>query len=273
MVHDDAFRWLRGAVGEARGTYGVIVADLPDPGVTTSSRLYSEEFYGLAARALAGGGRLVVHAGSLRDRPHTYWTVEATLRAAGFATRPYGTDDGRSGFVLAAPARHGGARPPGAGPGARRTGAGACRRPGALAAGAARAERSRVPGLPPSTLVHPGTATDAGFGRRACADRGRKGRAWVGSIPMEHEVFVPVAVQTLRDLLADPARVASCVPGLHQMRRRRPRRCRAASRCASAGTASRTGAPLRVAARDDGSYAVEGEGEEVRGTGRASTSR
>ncbi|WP_236246217.1 polyamine aminopropyltransferase [Streptomyces sp. CC210A] len=154
VVHDDAFRWLRGAVHEARGAYDVIVADLPDPGITTSSRLYSEEFYGLAARALAGGGRLVVHAGSLRDRPHTYWTVEATLRAAGFATRPYGTDDGRSGFVLATPAPPGDVRPPalGIGPGAPSRGVPT---PEALAAGARRAERTRLPGLPPSTLVHP----------------------------------------------------------------------------------------------------------------------
>ncbi|MEU0736840.1 carbon monoxide dehydrogenase, partial [Streptomyces lavendulocolor] len=31
---------------------------------------------------------------------------------------------------------------------------------------------------------------------------------------MEHEVFVPVDVETLRAVLADPARVAPCVPGL-----------------------------------------------------------
>ena len=33
---------------------------------------------------------------------------------------------------------------------------------------------------------------------------------------MEHEVFVPVPVPALRRTLADPARVARCVPGFQQ---------------------------------------------------------
>ncbi|MEV6835862.1 polyamine aminopropyltransferase [Streptomyces sp. NPDC051133] len=117
----DAFGWLRGAPARA---YDVVIADLPDPGITASTKLYSQEFYGLARRTLAPDGRLVVHAGRLTTRRHVFWTVAATLRAAGFAVSPYrvlGQDSGfpagpdRSagesgaphdwGFLLAAPGR------------------------------------------------------------------------------------------------------------------------------------------------------------------------
>ncbi|WP_432155924.1 polyamine aminopropyltransferase [Streptomyces sp. bgisy153] len=90
----DAFDRLRATPA---GAYDVVVADLPDPGITASTKLYSQEFYGLARRALAPRGRLVVHAGPFTARPHVFWTVEATLRAAGLRTRPYrvgGRDDG-----------------------------------------------------------------------------------------------------------------------------------------------------------------------------------
>ncbi|MFI1811229.1 polyamine aminopropyltransferase [Streptomyces sp. NPDC020422] len=89
VAYGDAFRWLRES-RPVQERYDVVICDLPDPGLTAGAKLYSEEFYGLVAGALADGGRLVVHAGSATARPRTYWTVDATLRAAGFATRPYG---------------------------------------------------------------------------------------------------------------------------------------------------------------------------------------
>nr|WP_254705881.1 spermidine synthase [Streptomyces vilmorinianum] len=98
----DAFRWLRGAGAGER--YDVVISDLPDPGISASTKLYSEEFYGLASRVLADGGRLVVHAGSASARPRTFWTVDSTLRAAGFATRPYSAH-GRGASLAAGPDR------------------------------------------------------------------------------------------------------------------------------------------------------------------------
>ncbi|MYV55727.1 polyamine aminopropyltransferase, partial [Streptomyces sp. SID3212] len=86
VVTADAFAWLRAWHGEP---YDVIVSDLPNPGITASTKLYSEEFYALARGVLADGGRLAVHAGSPTAQPRTYWTVDATLRAAGFGTSPY----------------------------------------------------------------------------------------------------------------------------------------------------------------------------------------
>ncbi|MFJ4581104.1 polyamine aminopropyltransferase [Streptomyces echinatus] len=160
----DALAWLRRVRGP---TYDVVIADLPDPGITTSTKLYSQEFYGLARRALAPDGRLVVHAGPVTTRPRAYWTVAATLRTAGLAVSPYrvlGHDSGRTagpgrgtgasraprdwGFLLAAPGR----TPPPLRIGADRprtlTRAG-------LAADGEAARRTRIAGLPASTLVHP----------------------------------------------------------------------------------------------------------------------
>lgn len=175
-VSADAFTWLRGVVagpgpaqGMDGGRYDVIISDLPDPGITPSTKLYSEEFYGLTSGVLAPDGRLAVHAGSLAAQPRTLWTVDATLRAAGFGTSPYRATGRRSGltagpdrqrdgtpaasdwaFILASR----GTRPPrlelaADAPRLRRLAA------PELRAGARAAERGRIPGLPPSTLVHP----------------------------------------------------------------------------------------------------------------------
>jgi spermidine synthase len=160
----DALGWLRGAPASA---YDVVIADLPDPGITASTKLYSQEFYGLARRVLAPGGRLVVHAGPVTTRRRAFWTVAATLRAAGFATAPYrvpGHDSGfpagpdRSadasraphdwGFLLAAP----GPSAPPLRPGSRGRWTPT---PAELAADRSAAERTRIAGLSPSTLVHP----------------------------------------------------------------------------------------------------------------------
>ncbi|MFF0445921.1 polyamine aminopropyltransferase [Streptomyces sp. NPDC004609] len=155
VVTADAFGWLREPAAPGtdadgrpgRGRYDVVIADLPDPGLTPSTKLYSLEFYGLVTAVLAPGGRLVVHAGEMGSRPRTYWMVDATLRAAGYGTGPYRIGD--AGLLLAAPGR----APrlgidPGAPPLRSLTRAG-------LADDAWRAERTRMPDLPPSTLVHP----------------------------------------------------------------------------------------------------------------------
>ncbi|MEU8773314.1 polyamine aminopropyltransferase [Streptomyces sp. NPDC048606] len=97
VTPQDAFGWLRGPA--ARDRFDVIVSDLPDPGITPSTKLYSQEFYGLAARALNPGGRLAVHAGPFTTRPRAYWTVESTLRAAGLHTSPYSAGGRLSGFA------------------------------------------------------------------------------------------------------------------------------------------------------------------------------
>ncbi|MFD7629049.1 polyamine aminopropyltransferase [Streptomyces sp. NPDC059851] len=167
VVTQDAFRWLRGPAAHRR--FDVIVSDLPDPGITPSTKLYSQEFYGLAARALAPGGRIVVHAGPLVTRPHTYWTVEATLRAAGLRTVPYSAGGRRSGFAAGPDRSPGVSDAPPQDWGfvlAGRDRAPQLRvgqdTPGlrslttqSLRDAARDAARMRVPGLPPSTLPRP----------------------------------------------------------------------------------------------------------------------
>lgn len=82
---------------------------------------------------------------------------------------------------------------------------------------------------------------------------------------MEHEVFVPVEAQRLREVLGDPARVARAVPGLQHDAGAEPVTGRLKVRIGGSSITYR--GSVRVSARDDGSYAVEGEGTESRGTG------
>ncbi|MGY4905951.1 polyamine aminopropyltransferase [Streptomyces sp. 900116325] len=164
-VTADAFNWLRAG----HGGYDVVISDLPDPGITASTKLYSAEFYGLVAEALAPGGCLVVHGGPPNSRPRTFWTVEASVRAAGLSTRPYGISGRRTGFAAGpdrttdrAQAPHGwgfvlahrGPRAPALGLSPR---APELRfLTDEVLAGASRyAERGRLPEQAPSTLVHP----------------------------------------------------------------------------------------------------------------------
>ncbi|MEU6488468.1 SRPBCC domain-containing protein [Streptomyces sp. NPDC046887] len=86
---------------------------------------------------------------------------------------------------------------------------------------------------------------------------------------MEHEVFVPVAEETLRAVLGDPARLAPCVPGLQQDADASASPLSGRLKVRAGGHSITYRGALRVAAGEDGSYTVEGEGEEVRGTGTA----
>ncbi|MFI6287262.1 SRPBCC domain-containing protein [Streptomyces sp. NPDC051018] len=84
---------------------------------------------------------------------------------------------------------------------------------------------------------------------------------------MDHEVFVPVAAETVREALRDPARVARCVQGLQRNAddvSAGPLSGRLKVRIGS-HTITYRGA-LRIVERD-GVFTVEGEGTEARGTG------
>lgn len=156
VVTADAFDWLREGRGAAAGPYDVVISDLPDPGLTPSTKLYSQEFYGLVARVLAPGGRIAVHGGDLDARPHVFWTVEATLRSVGLCTAPYraavtrerGAPERDWGLVLAArePVRLALAVPRPPLPSLT---------PETLRAEGLAAERRKEAGALPSTLMHP----------------------------------------------------------------------------------------------------------------------
>ncbi|MGW2642586.1 SRPBCC family protein [Streptomyces sp. NPDC001348] len=82
---------------------------------------------------------------------------------------------------------------------------------------------------------------------------------------MEHEVFLPVPAERLREALADPARVARAVPGLQQDAGADPVAGRLKVRVGSHSITYR--GSLRVSPGQDGAYVVEGDAAETRGTG------
>ncbi|WP_042906997.1 polyamine aminopropyltransferase [Mycobacterium avium] len=101
VLTGDAMAWLRGPNPDR---FDAVIVDLPDPDTPVLGRLYSTEFYALAAHALAPGGLLVVQAGSPFSTPTAYWRTVSTIRAAGYAVTPYHVHVptfGDWGFVLA----------------------------------------------------------------------------------------------------------------------------------------------------------------------------
>ena len=86
VVLDDAFRWLRDAPDSG---FDAVIVDLPDPDTPALGRLYSTEFYGLAAAALNPGGLLVVQSGSpVLDAGRVLATM-STVARPGLAVTPY----------------------------------------------------------------------------------------------------------------------------------------------------------------------------------------
>ena len=112
VVNEDAFVWLDRA-GEQ---FDFAVVDFPDPSNYATGKLYTVPFYQLLARHLSRDGLAVVQSTSPLFARRSYWSIVATVRAAGLATYPYHLyvpSFGEWGFVLAgAPTRAGGYAPP-----------------------------------------------------------------------------------------------------------------------------------------------------------------
>ncbi|MGW7417543.1 SRPBCC domain-containing protein [Streptomyces sp. NPDC054863] len=85
---------------------------------------------------------------------------------------------------------------------------------------------------------------------------------------MEHEVFVPVLPEAVRQTLADPARVARCVPGLQQDADKTspPLTGRLKVR-ADGHTITYRGALAVTGSAEGDTFTVAGEGTEARGNG------
>ncbi|MDK4573637.1 polyamine aminopropyltransferase [Kingella kingae] len=100
IVNADAAQWLE----SNREQFDVIIIDLPDPSNFALGKLYSVPMYRSVARHLADGGKIVVQSTSPYFAPNAYWSVVATLEAAGLHTAPYHAyvpSFGEWGFVLA----------------------------------------------------------------------------------------------------------------------------------------------------------------------------
>ncbi|ULJ70072.1 polyamine aminopropyltransferase [Wielerella bovis] len=100
VVNTDAAKFLENHTDK----FDVIVIDLPDPSNFALGKLYSVPMYRMVARRLADGGKVVVQSTSPYFAPNAYWSVVATLEAAGLHTAPYHAyvpSFGEWGFVLA----------------------------------------------------------------------------------------------------------------------------------------------------------------------------
>lgn len=103
VVNADAYRWLE----KNERAFDVVIVDLPDPSNYAVGKLYTTAFYRLLRRRLAPGGIITVQSTSPLFARQTFWTVVATMEAAGFATRPYHAyvpSFGEWGFVIGATA-------------------------------------------------------------------------------------------------------------------------------------------------------------------------
>ncbi|MFD6673133.1 polyamine aminopropyltransferase [Rhodococcus zopfii] len=103
LVVADAFRWLREHTGAG---FDSVILDLPDPDTPALGRLYSTEFYGLAAAVVNPGGLLVVQSGSPYSTPDAFWRTVASVETAGLGVTPYHVyvpSFGDWGFALAQP--------------------------------------------------------------------------------------------------------------------------------------------------------------------------
>ncbi len=100
VINTDAFAWLE----QNPGTFDVIVVDFPDPTNFSLGKLYTTSFYALLDAHLSASGYAVVQTTSPLIARKSYWTVAATLEAAGLATTPYHAhvpSFGEWGFILA----------------------------------------------------------------------------------------------------------------------------------------------------------------------------
>jgi spermidine synthase len=100
LVNADAARWIESNTE----SFDVAFVDFPDPSTFALGKLYSVPFYELVRKRVAVHGLVVVQATSPYFAPHAYWSIEATLREAGFRTFPYHTyvpSFGEWGFILA----------------------------------------------------------------------------------------------------------------------------------------------------------------------------
>ena len=102
VVNADAFTWLR----SAHERYDAVVIDFPDPDTAALAKLYSVEFYHLLGQVLTPRSQVMVQSGSPFFAPKTFWSIAATVEAAGYTTTEFQVDVpsfGNWGYVLASP--------------------------------------------------------------------------------------------------------------------------------------------------------------------------
>jgi len=109
VINADAAQWLQ----NSRDVFDAVIIDFPDPSSFALGKLYSVPFYASLRHHVAEHGLVAVQSTSPFFAPHAYWSVNATLREAGWQTYPYHLyvpSFGEWGFILAS--RHDDYHPP-----------------------------------------------------------------------------------------------------------------------------------------------------------------
>ncbi len=97
----------RGFIENTKEKWDVVIIDLPEPTEQSHelSRLFSKEFYSLLRKRIEPGGAISVACSAASWMPEYFWSIQATLRKAGFYVLPYHNfilEDGEDwGFCLA----------------------------------------------------------------------------------------------------------------------------------------------------------------------------
>lgn len=100
VINSDAAQWLEAS----DASFDAVIIDLPDPSNYSLGKLYSVPFYRLLSKHLAENGLAVIQSTSPYFAPKSFWSIDATLKAAGFSTAPYHCyvpSFGEWGFVIA----------------------------------------------------------------------------------------------------------------------------------------------------------------------------
>jgi spermidine synthase len=100
VIADDAFRWLD--TGSER--FDFVIVDFPDPSNFSVGKLYTTAFYRALARRVTDDGFITVQATSPLFARQSYWSIDTTMREAGWRTWPfhvYVPSFGEWGYVLA----------------------------------------------------------------------------------------------------------------------------------------------------------------------------
>lgn len=104
VTNADAFAWLgQQTLGHER-PFDFVIVDFPDPSNFSLGKLYSLTFYQRLMKVMAADAAVVVQTTSPYVARKSFWCVDATLRACGWATEPYHAlvpSFGEWGFILA----------------------------------------------------------------------------------------------------------------------------------------------------------------------------
>jgi spermidine synthase len=98
--NEDAFRFL----GETTESFDLAIVDFPDPSNYAVGKLFTDAFYHLLRQRLGVRGVAVIQATSPQYARKAFWSITATIEAAGFRAAPfhvYVPSFGDWGFVLA----------------------------------------------------------------------------------------------------------------------------------------------------------------------------